>query len=154
VKNKIEFLFLKSRWRSALLWRSFFTTAVVAVVVRLFIDLCGTGRCGMFGMGGLIMYDVSTLFDLDDLMTYHLKDIPTVILIGVIGALLGALYNFLMKNVLRFYNIINEYASVQFNQSVDALFLSFRAFPNCHIIRARAGEGVCTSCCWRRPCPS
>jgi chloride channel 7 len=122
VKNEIEFLFLKSRWRSALLWRSFFTTAVVAVVVRLFIDLCGTGRCGMFGMGGLIMYDVSTLFDLDDLMTYHLKDIPTVILIGVIGALLGALYNFLMKNVLRFYNIINEYACVQFNQSIDALF--------------------------------
>jgi chloride channel 7 len=47
-------------------------------------------------------------------MTYHLKDIPTVILIGVIGALLGALYNFLMKNVLRIYNIINEYACVQF----------------------------------------
>jgi chloride channel 7 len=62
------------------------------------------------------MYDVSTLFD--DLMTYHLKDIPTVILIGVIGALLGALYNFLMKNVLRIYNVINEYACVQFNQSM------------------------------------
>jgi chloride channel 7 len=89
---------------------------VVAVVLRLFIDLCGTGSCGMFGKGGLVMYDVSTLFD--DLMTYHLKDIPTVILIGVIGALLGALYNFLMKNVLRIYNVINEYACVQFNQSM------------------------------------
>lgn len=99
------------RWRSALIWRSFFTTAVVAVVLRLFIDLCGTGRCGMFGKGGLIMYDVSTVFE--DLMTYHLKDIPTVILIGVIGALLGGLYNFLMMKVLRVYNMINEYDQLQ-----------------------------------------
>ncbi|CAM0876621.1 unnamed protein product [Alopecurus aequalis] len=97
---------LSSWWRSALIWRSFFTTAVVAVVLRLFIDLCGTGRCGMFGNGGLVMYDVSTLFE--DLMTYHLKDIPIVILIGVIGAVLGALYNFLMKIVLRVYTVINE----------------------------------------------
>jgi hypothetical protein len=80
---------------------------VVAVVLRLFIELCGTGRCGMFGKGGLIMYDVSTIFD--DLMTYHLKDIPIVILIGVTGALLGGLYNFLMMKVLRVYNMINEY---------------------------------------------
>ena len=62
----------------------------------------------MFGNGGLIMYDVSTMFD--DLMTYHLKDLPIVILIGVMGALLGALYNFLMKVVLRVYSVINEYA--------------------------------------------
>jgi chloride channel 7 len=102
---------LSSWWRSALIWRSFFTTAVVAVVLRLFIELCGSGRCGMFGRGGLIMYDVSTVFD--DLMTYHLKDIPTVILIGVTGALLGGLYNFLMMKVLRAYNAINEYACMQ-----------------------------------------
>jgi chloride channel 7 len=95
------------RWRSALIWRSFFTTAVVAVVLRLFIELCGTGRCGMFGKGGLIMYDVSTMFE--DLMTYHLKDIPIVVIIGVTGALLGGLYNFLMMKVLRVYNMINEY---------------------------------------------
>ena len=95
------------RWRSALIWRSFFTTAVVAVVLRLFIELCGSGRCGVFGQGGLIMYDVSTVFD--NLMTYHLKDIPIVVIIGVTGALLGALYNFLMTKVLRVYNMINEY---------------------------------------------
>ncbi|KAM0886039.1 hypothetical protein ACQ4PT_029950 [Festuca glaucescens] len=127
---------LCSWWRSALLWRSFFTTAVVAVVLRLFIDLCGTGSCGMFGKGGLVMYDVSTLFD--DLMTYHLKDIPTVILIGVIGALLGALYNFLMKNVLRIYNIINERGRV-------------------HKLLLAAAVSILTSCClfslpWFAPC--
>ncbi|EMS56861.1 Putative chloride channel-like protein CLC-g [Triticum urartu] len=80
--------------RSARIWRSFFAAAVVAVVLRLFVELCGSGRCGLFGKGGLIMYDVSTLFE--DLMTYHLKDIPIVVLIGVIGAVLGAFYNFLM----------------------------------------------------------
>ncbi|XP_074307960.1 chloride channel protein CLC-c-like isoform X2 [Silene latifolia] len=48
-----------SWWRSALLWRTFFTTAVVAIVLRSFIQYCWTGKCGLFGQGGLIMYDVS-----------------------------------------------------------------------------------------------
>ncbi|GJN38414.1 hypothetical protein PR202_gb27451 [Eleusine coracana subsp. coracana] len=127
---------LSSWWRSALIWRSFFTTAVVAVVLRLFIELCGTGKCGMFGKGGLIMYDVSTMFD--DLMTYHLKDIPTVILIGVIGALLGGLYNFLMMKVLRVYNMINERGRT-------------------HKLLLAATVSIFTSCCifslpWLAPC--
>lgn len=127
---------LSSWWRSALIWRSFFTTAVVAVVLRLFIELCGTGRCGMFGQGGLIMYDVSTMFD--DLMTYHLKDIPTVVLIGVTGALLGALYNFLMARVLRVYSIINERGGA-------------------HKLLLAAAVSIITSCCvfglpWLAPC--
>ncbi|TVU42446.1 hypothetical protein EJB05_08851 [Eragrostis curvula] len=127
---------LSSWWRSALIWRSFFTTAVVAVVLRLFVELCGSGRCGLFGEGGLIMYDVSTLFE--DLMTYHLKDIPTVILIGVIGALLGGLYNFLMMKVLRVYNMINERGRA-------------------HKLLLAATVSIVTSCCvfglpWMAPC--
>ncbi|KAF8653201.1 hypothetical protein HU200_062654 [Digitaria exilis] len=127
---------LSSWWRSALIWRSFFTTAVVAVVLRLFIELCGKGRCGMFGQGGLIMYDVSTMFD--NLMTYHLKDIPIVILIGVTGALLGGLYNFLMIKVLRVYTKINEGGRV-------------------HKLLLAAVVSIITSCCvfglpWLAPC--
>ncbi|URE24727.1 Chloride channel protein [Musa troglodytarum] len=47
-----------SWWRSALLWRTFFTTAVVAVVLRTFIYFCRSGNCGLFGKGGLIMRGV------------------------------------------------------------------------------------------------
>ncbi|MQL80861.1 hypothetical protein Taro_013311 [Colocasia esculenta] len=35
---------VSSWWRSALLWRSFFTTAVVAVVLRALIDVCRSGK--------------------------------------------------------------------------------------------------------------
>ncbi|XBH95600.1 hypothetical protein VPH35_086139 [Triticum aestivum] len=127
---------LSSWWRSALIWRSFFTTAVVAVVLRLFVELCGSGRCGLFGKGGLIMYDVSTLFE--DLMTYHLKDIPIVVLIGVIGAVLGAFYNFLMMQVLRVYSVVNERGRA-------------------HKLLLAAAVSVLTSCCvfgmpWFAPC--
>ncbi|KAJ4755043.1 Chloride channel protein [Rhynchospora pubera] len=94
---------LSSWWRSALLWRSFFTTAVVAVVLRLLIDVCSSGQCGLFGKGGLIMYDVT-----NDTTTYHLADLPVVILLGVIGGVLGSLYNFLMLKVVRIYGYINE----------------------------------------------
>ncbi|OAY78538.1 putative chloride channel-like protein CLC-g [Ananas comosus] len=94
---------LASWWRSALIWRSFLTTAVVAVVLRFFIDICNSGHCGLFGKGGLIMYDVTS-----DTMTYHLADLPPVILLGVIGGVLGCFYNFLMSKVLQMRGPIHK----------------------------------------------
>ncbi|XP_052113868.1 uncharacterized protein LOC107475336 [Arachis duranensis] len=52
-----------SWWSSALWWRTFFTTAVVAIVLRAAIQLCATKKCGLFGEGGLIMYDVGSSQD-------------------------------------------------------------------------------------------
>lgn len=41
-------------------------------------------------------------------ISYHLVDVPPVLLLGVIGGILGSLYNFLLGKVLRIYNCINE----------------------------------------------
>ncbi|GKU88914.1 hypothetical protein SLEP1_g3123 [Rubroshorea leprosula] len=92
-----------SWWRSALLWRTFFTTAVVAIVLRAFIQLCATGVCGLFGEGGLIMYDVSSAKVL-----YNGPDILAATLLGIIGGIFGSLYNYLVDKVVRNYSIINE----------------------------------------------
>ncbi|KAK9293137.1 hypothetical protein L1049_021123 [Liquidambar formosana] len=92
-----------SWWRSALLWRTFFTTAVVAMVLRAFIQYCWTGNCGLFGQGGLIMYDVSSAKE-----TYSGFDLLAVILLGIIGGIFGSLYNYLVDKVIRTYSIINE----------------------------------------------
>ncbi|CAJ2649264.1 unnamed protein product [Trifolium pratense] len=94
-----------SWWRSALLWRTFFTTAVVAVVLRSFIQFChqGGGKCGLFGEGGLIMFDVNSAKP-----SYTTFDLLTVIFLGVIGGLMGSLYNYLVDKVLRTYTGINE----------------------------------------------
>lgn len=93
---------MASWWRSALLWRSFFTAAVVAIVLRGLIDVCLSGKCGLFGKGGLIMYDVAS-----EEITYHLSDVLPVLLLGVIGGILGSVYNFLIDKVLRVYNLIH-----------------------------------------------
>ncbi|KAF6145457.1 hypothetical protein GIB67_032580 [Kingdonia uniflora] len=93
---------MASWWRSALLWRTFFTTAVVAVVLRGLIDVCNSGKCGLFGKGGLIMFNVT-----NENAVYHLSDVPPVLVLGVIGGILGSFYNFLLKKVLQFYNSIN-----------------------------------------------
>ncbi|KAH9621381.1 hypothetical protein KSS87_007195 [Heliosperma pusillum] len=93
-----------SWWRSALLWRTFFTTAVVAIVLRSLIQFCWTGKCGLFGEGGLIMYDVSAA----EVTTYGIYDILAVIFLGVIGGVLGSFYNYCVDKVLRTYSIINE----------------------------------------------
>ncbi|KAL1291934.1 hypothetical protein HN51_060415 [Arachis hypogaea] len=90
-------------WRSALLWRTFFSTAVVVVILRAFIELCHEGKCGLFGEGGLIMFDVSNVS-----VRYHVMDIIPVALIGVIGGVLGSLYNHVLHKVLRLYNLINQ----------------------------------------------
>jgi H+/Cl- antiporter ClcA len=96
---------LTFRWRSALLWRTFFTAAVVAVVLRVFMVFCRSGKCGLFGEGGLIMFDVNSAKP-----TYSIPDLLAVIFLGVIGGIFGSLYNYLVDKVLRTYSIINEYA--------------------------------------------
>lgn len=90
-------------WRSALLWRTFFSTAIVVMVLRTFIEICNAGGCGLFGKGGLIMFDVSTVT-----VTYHMMDIIPVVVIGIIGGVLGSLYNFFLHKILRLYNLINQ----------------------------------------------
>ncbi|KAL8116376.1 hypothetical protein AgCh_022759 [Apium graveolens] len=92
-----------SWWRSALLWRTFFTTAVVAVVLRSLMVFCQSGKCGLFGQGGLIMFDVNSA-----VASYTTPDLVAVILLGVIGGIFGSLYNYLVDKVLRIYSIINE----------------------------------------------
>lgn len=89
-------------WRSALLWRTFFSTATVVVVLRGFIEVCRGGRCGMFGEGGLILFDVS-----DVEVRYHAADLLPVTVVGVLGGVLGALYNHALRKVLRLYGLVN-----------------------------------------------
>ncbi|RZR99505.1 hypothetical protein BHM03_00029066 [Ensete ventricosum] len=113
-----------SWWRSALLWRTFFTTAVVAVVLRTFIYFCRSGNCGLFGKGGLIMFDLSS-----NISAYGTPDLIAVVLLGVIGGVLGGMLdqcptigrsgNF--KNLLCPPNHYNDLASLFLNTNDDAI---------------------------------
>ncbi|KAL8128822.1 LOW QUALITY PROTEIN: hypothetical protein V2J09_017977, partial [Rumex salicifolius] len=91
---------MASWWRSALLWRTFFSTAVVAILLR---DLCYSGECGLFGTGGLIMFNMPS-----ENVSYHMRDIPAVLILGVVGGILGSIFNFLLERTLRICKKINE----------------------------------------------
>lgn len=71
-------------------------------MLRALIDVCFSGQCGLFGKGGLIMYDVTS-----SNVSYHFMDVPPALLLGVIGGILGSLYNFILDKVLHVYNQIN-----------------------------------------------
>ncbi|CAN6677115.1 unnamed protein product [Malus baccata var. baccata] len=77
-----------SWWKSQLMWRVFFTSAVVAVVVRTAMGWCKSGKCGHFGSGGFIIWDLS-----DGQEDYSFEEFLPMAVIGVIGGLLGALFN-------------------------------------------------------------
>ncbi|KAJ7552546.1 hypothetical protein O6H91_06G059900 [Diphasiastrum complanatum] len=77
-----------SWWRSQLLWRVFFTSAVVAVVVRTAMSWCAHGNCGHFGSGGFIIWDISGGQD-----DYSFYELWPMAMLGIIGGLLGALFN-------------------------------------------------------------
>jgi chloride channel 7 len=77
-----------SWWRGPLLWRAFFTSAVVAVILRTGISWCKQGHCGLAGEGGLIMFDVSGVQD-----NYGLNELIPVVVLGVLGGVLGSLFN-------------------------------------------------------------
>lgn len=49
------------------------------------------------------MFDVSGVT-----VRYHVVDLIPVVVIGVVGGFLGALYNYLLHKILRVYNLINE----------------------------------------------
>ncbi|XP_073006449.1 chloride channel protein CLC-d isoform X2 [Typha latifolia] len=77
-----------SWWRSQLMWRVFFTSAIVAVVVRSAMSWCKSGKCGHFGSGGFIIWDISGGQE-----DYSFQELLPMAIIGVIGGLLGALFN-------------------------------------------------------------
>lgn len=72
-------------------------------MLRAAMEYCKSGDCGLFGKGGLIMFDVSGVS-----VRYHVVDIIPVAVIGVIGGVLGSLYNHLLHKVLKVYNVINK----------------------------------------------
>lgn len=90
-------------WGSALLWRTFFTTAVVAVVLKGFITYCEGGKCGFLGNDCLIMFDVSSVT-----FKYEFADLLPVLILGITGGIVGAVYNYLLGKTLRLYSLINR----------------------------------------------
>ena len=57
------------------------------------------------------MFDISSR-----IITYNTSDLVIVLVLGLTGGLLGALFNYLVDKVLRMYSIINEYASLSLSQ--------------------------------------
>ncbi|KAI4298910.1 hypothetical protein L6164_032423 [Bauhinia variegata] len=64
------------------------------------MEFCRGGRCGLFGEGGLMTFDVNEVKP-----AYSTPDLLVVIFLGVIGGVLGSLYNFLIYST---YSMINE----------------------------------------------
>nr|KYP67354.1 Chloride channel protein CLC-d [Cajanus cajan] len=120
-----------SWWRSQLMWRVFFTSAVVAVVVRAAMGWCKSGKCGHFGSGGFIIWDIS-----DGQEDYSFAELLPMAIIGVIGGLLGSSMPCIHFNISHFIwpaffcskdKEYNDLATIFFNTQDDAIRNLFSA---------------------------
>ena len=77
-----------SWWSNQVLWRAFFTTAVVSVSLRMMMKLCGGNNCGYFGSGGYIIFEIS-----QGQVDYQLMELFPMLLLGLLGGILGSTFN-------------------------------------------------------------
>jgi len=77
-----------SWWNNSVLWRAFFTTAVVSVSLRVMIKWCGSNNCGYFGSGGYIIFEIS-----QGQVDYQLMELFPMLLLGLLGGVLGSTFN-------------------------------------------------------------
>ncbi|KAH7300781.1 hypothetical protein KP509_24G078400 [Ceratopteris richardii] len=87
-----------SWWRCSLIWRAFFATALVSVVLQTSMAYCSDGGCGLFGSGGLIIYNIG-----DVSVNFRLAELLPVGILGVIGGIFGCMFTLINGRILRFY---------------------------------------------------
>lgn len=80
-----------SFWNQMLTWRIFFASMISTFTLNFFLSIHLTGKLGQLSSPGLINFGS---FDMES-VKYSLYEIPLFILMGAIGGLLGALFNFL-----------------------------------------------------------
>ncbi|KAI5067428.1 hypothetical protein GOP47_0017956 [Adiantum capillus-veneris] len=88
-----------SWWKSSLLWRAFFTTAMVAIVLRTAGNFCSAHSCGLYGSGGLIMYNMGSVF-----IEFGLEDLVSVIMLGLIGGVMGSALTYTSGKIVLVYS--------------------------------------------------
>lgn len=77
----------------------FFTTALVAVVIRTAISFCGDKNCGLYGHGGLIMYNIGNFS-----VKFRLLELVPVVILGLIGGFMGSLFTFFNGKIVEVYS--------------------------------------------------
>ncbi|CAI6001418.1 unnamed protein product [Closterium sp. NIES-65] len=78
---------LTSWWKKKVVWKALFTNAVGAIALRALMAACEGGRCGLYSDGGFILFDAQRESD------FGLRELLPVLVLGITGGLVGALFN-------------------------------------------------------------
>ncbi|KAI5073552.1 hypothetical protein GOP47_0011565 [Adiantum capillus-veneris] len=136
---------MASWWRSALLWRVLFTTACVTVVRQAANNLCQGDNCGVFGYGGLIVFDMSVVST-----NMGLIALVPAMLLGILGGVLGSLFTFLSRKIAKFYSGWHS-KHESLGKVLQALFVSIITSI---FIFGLPWLATCTPCPSTASCPS
>lgn len=70
-----------------LLWRCFYATAVVAITLKGFLAFCADGRCGHFGLGSFILFEIRA-----GQTDFELYELFPLFLLGLTGGIMGSAF--------------------------------------------------------------
>ena len=68
-------------------------------MLRFAINFCESGKCGTFGTGGLIMFDMGIAST-----DIGLMELIPVVILGLLGGFLGSLFTFINGKIVRAYS--------------------------------------------------
>jgi chloride channel 7 len=88
-----------SFWNQKLTWRTFFASIFSAFTVNILLSGTYNGAWGMLSQPGLVSF--GSFFDQND-HTWVVTQLPIFILLGIVGGLFGALFNWLNLKLILF----------------------------------------------------
>lgn len=110
-----------SFWNQALTWRTFFCSMIGAFVVNVLLSGVEFNNWGALSQPGLVNFGT---FSQQKSHGYTIVQIPFFIVLGIMGGLIGGLFNFLNKRLTIFRQRHLKAPSVRFTEALLVAFVT------------------------------
>ena len=74
-------------YTNPLLWRCFYTTAIVVIALKGMMKVCAEGKCGHFGLGNFIIFEIRS-----GQSDFEINELVPLVILGLLGGVLGSAF--------------------------------------------------------------
>lgn len=123
------------RRNNPVLWRAFYTNAIVMLTLRGLLNFCSNNRCGFFSVGGFIIFEIR-----EGQTDFSLKELFPLFLLGVTGGIMGSLFTVANMAISRWRrDVLPKYGKR--GKLLEALAIAF-VTSTCSFMLCKASDGT------------